>query len=168
MLKEKTCCFTGHRAIEPASCLTIQKNLEKKISALIREGYIHFGSGGALGFDLLAADTVLSLKKLFPQIQLSMVLPCHDQDRYWSEHQRSRYYRVLSSADEVVYTSASYYKGCMFKRNRYLVDSADCVLAYLAHNSGGTKYTVDYANKTGVNVLFIQSQPVEQLSFLSL
>ena len=47
------------------------------IELLSREnsGYLYFGAGGALGFDTLAAQTVLDLKKDYPQIKLILVLP---------------------------------------------------------------------------------------------
>ncbi|MBE7047908.1 MAG: DUF1273 domain-containing protein [Ruminococcaceae bacterium] len=166
MLKKITCCFTGHR-IMPADLKTIQSELRNYLCSLINDGFIYFGSGGALGFDMLAAETVLQLKKSYPHIKLSMILPCPNQDRFWTQEQKNKYKIILTAADEIIYTSDTYYKGCMQKRNRCLVDSASCVLAYLERNTGGTKYTVDYANKTGVNVQFLLSSQMQgqQLSF---
>ena len=40
-----------------------------------------YGAGGALGFDTLAAQTVLDMKKEYPQLRLILVLPCEDQTR---------------------------------------------------------------------------------------
>ena len=41
------------------------------------------GAGGALGFDTLAAQTVLEMKKEYPQLRLILVLPCENQTRGW-------------------------------------------------------------------------------------
>ncbi|MGN1058870.1 MAG: SLOG family protein [Clostridia bacterium] len=167
MEKEITCCFTGHRDMDARTGKAVQKELEKNLCRLIGDGFTCFESGGARGFDLLAANTVIRLKKKHPQIRLSMILPCRDQDRFWNKKQRDEYRAVLAAADEVIYTADAYYKGCMMKRNRYLVDSATCVLAYLERDAGGTKYTVDYANKTGVEVLFVQPPQKHHFSLLS-
>lgn len=51
---------------------------------MIKEGYLYFGAGGALGFDTIAAFAVLKLKKRYPNIRLILVLPCLDQTRGWS------------------------------------------------------------------------------------
>ncbi len=167
MEKETTCCFTGHRRIEKHMLGPLQKQLKTEISRLISEGYVTFSSGGALGFDIMAAQTVIQLKKKHPHIRLSMVLPCKEQDRNWSEEQRLIYRKVLYSADEITYTAETYHKGCMHKRNRYLVDSASYMIAYLIHDRGGTKYTVDYADRSGIPIVFLRHKIAWQLSLFS-
>lgn len=167
MKRETTCCFTGHRKLFQSE-ENLQKELENSIISLINAGFVTFESGGALGFDTLAAQTVLKLKKLFPHIRLSLVLPCRDQARFWSKSQQETLQDLIENADETVYTADYYHKGCMYRRNRFLVDSASCVLAYLETEKGGTKYTVDYAKKSGVDVLFLNQEKTPfQLSFLN-
>ncbi len=166
MQKQTTCCFTGHRAM-PTCLHTIKKNLEKSICRLIDEGFVSFCSGGALGFDMLAAEAVLRLRKKHPQIKLIMMLPCNGQDRFWTKKQKAAYASVLAAADKVIYTGEFYQKGCMQKRNRCLVDASSYVLAYLEKDSGGTKYTVDYAEKLGIQVENLFSLRKCQLSFFA-
>lgn len=60
--KLKVACFSGHRRL-PQDCTELQKSLEKATLTLIKQGIIFFGSGAALGFDQMAAKTVLKLKK---------------------------------------------------------------------------------------------------------
>ena len=43
----------------------------------------------------------------------------------------------------------------MFRRNRYLVDEADLLLAAFDGKPGGTAMTVDYANRTRVPIKYI-------------
>ena len=57
-MDEKICGFTGHRIIKGK----IKTRLEKEISNLCEKGYNTFFSGGALGFDTIAAQTVIKLK----------------------------------------------------------------------------------------------------------
>ncbi len=61
--REKTCCFTGHRCIPNGSLDNLKRQLKQEIEKLIQQGVIYFGTGGALGFDTLAAEAVLELKK---------------------------------------------------------------------------------------------------------
>lgn len=159
MNKTYTCSFTGHRKIDDTAYATLGLQLFCKIEELAKQGYTCFCSGGALGFDLLAAQTVIRLKEDFPAIRLCMILPCHNQERFWNDTQKAEYRAVLQNADEIVYTSDVYHQGCMFKRNRALVDSSSHLVAYLNAETGGTKYTVDYAVKNGITPDFISPMP---------
>jgi uncharacterized phage-like protein YoqJ len=152
-MREKTCCFTGHRQISPEHLPAISKKLKETLTFYIKKGYRYFGAGGALGFDTLAAQTVLLLKKQYPDIRLILVLPCQDQASRWQRQEIEEYERVKAAADKVVYTSDHYYNGCMHKRNRHLVDYSSLCICYLTNDSGGTKYTVDYALSRGLEVV---------------
>ena len=154
-MKEKTVCFTGHRTIPMLKKWKIEKKLKATLEALIDNGYCYFGAGGALGFDTIAAQTVLGLKKKHPEIKLILVLPCKNQTRGWEEKDVSVYESIIEQADKVVYTQEHYDRGCMFKRNRHLVDNSSVCVAYLTEEKGGTAYTVNYANQKGVKVINI-------------
>lgn len=151
----KTVCFTGHREIPMLKIHSIKRKLRKEIEKLIEQGYCYFGAGGALGFDTIAAQTVLEFRKKYSQIKLILVLPCISQADRWSEQDRQLYERIKNQADKVVYTSHDYTKGGMFKRNRHLVDNSSICVCYLTEDSGGTAYTVNYAKKTGRFVINI-------------
>ena len=75
-MKKQTCCFTGHRKIPPEQYEEIIKRLKSEITAMIQQGVIYFGAGGALGFDTMAAQTVLAFREQYPHINLIQVLPC--------------------------------------------------------------------------------------------
>ena len=154
-MKEKTVCFTGHRTIPMLKKWKIEKKLKETLEALIDNGYCYFGAGGALGFDTIAAQTVLGLKKKHPEIKLILVLPCKNQTRGWEEKDVSVYESIIEQADKLVYTQEHYDRGCMFKRNRHLVDNSSVCVAYLTEEKGGTAYTVNYANQKGVKVINI-------------
>ena len=154
-MKEKTVCFTGHRTIPMLKKWKIEKKLKETLEDLIDNGYCYFGAGGALGFDTIAAQTVLGLKKKHPEIKLILVLPCKNQTRGWEEKDVSVYESIMEQADKVVYTQEHYDRGCMFKRNRHLVDNSSVCVAYLTEEKGGTAYTVNYANQKGVKVINI-------------
>lgn len=152
-MKEKTCCFTGHRKMPPEDMKGISQRLRTAIVGLIEKGYCYFGAGGALGFDTLAAQTVLDLKSEYPHIKLILVLPCVTQTRGWSEFDVGIYEQIKASADKYVYTSENYFNGCMQKRNRHLVDNSTACICYLTEEKGGTVYTVKYAKSKQLEVI---------------
>ena len=154
-MKEKTCCFTGHRDIPSGEYQKIFAKTEETIESLIKKGYLYFGAGGALGFDTIAAFAVLKLKEHYPDIRLILVLPCLSQTRGWSQEDIEIYEDIKQKADKVVYTSQDYTRGCMHKRNRHLVDNSSMCISYLTDDKGGTFYTVNYARSKGLTVINI-------------
>ncbi len=150
--KKYTCCFTGHRKIPQSKFRKIKKRLKKAVTTAIKSGYRYFVTGGALGFDTFAAQTVLELKKKHPDIRLILVLPCLSQTANWHKNDIYEYERIKSNADKVVYTSKEYTQNCMFKRNRQLVNYSNLCICYLTKQSGGTAYTVEYAHSKGLKI----------------
>lgn len=152
-IREATCCFTGHRELPSQGRAEIANDLERTLRDLIRGGVRYFGAGGALGFDTLAAQTVLKLRGEYPHIKLILVLPCLSQTRGWRHEDVMAYESIKEQANKVTYTSREYTRGCMHKRNRHLVDYSGTCVCYLAKRSGGTAYTVDYARRNGLRVI---------------
>lgn len=152
-MRSRTCCFTGHRQIPLEKRAEIAGQLERVIVSLYQRGVRFYGAGGALGFDCLAAQTVLRLRKSCPGMKLILVLPCLMQTRGWPAADVAEYERIKGLADKVVYTSQAYTVGCMHKRNRHLVDNSSVCVCYLTKDSGGTAYTVRYARERGLEVI---------------
>lgn len=152
--KSKVACFSGHRKLPP-DCTELKANLERAVAELIEQGVVFFGNGGALGFDMLASDTVLRLKKAYPYIKLVMVLPCppEKQSLKWNDEQKKRYYNILERADKVHILSSQYTNSCMLDRNRHMVDHSGYLICYLRRNSGGTFYTVNCAERFGLKII---------------
>lgn len=110
-MRDKTACFTGHRKIASEQQRIVAERLKQTVEKLILNGYCYFGAGGALGFDTLAAECVLYLKKQYPQIKLILVLPCKTQTRGWDSEDIAIYEQIKAQADKVVYTSEEYTRG---------------------------------------------------------
>lgn len=151
--RQKTCCFTGHREIPDSLYPALTKALEKTLRELIRKGVLYYGAGGALGFDTLAARTVLRLREENPQIRLILVLPCPQQDKYWNLQDQKIYRNIMNHADKVVFLSPNYTHDCMHRRNRHLVDESGICVAYCVKPNGGAAYTVAYAKQKGLPVI---------------
>ena len=152
--REKTCCFTGHRTLpfDP----TLLPNLEQSIRDLAAKGITCFCAGGALGFDTLAARTVLRLKATeLAELSLVLILPYPDQASQWSKKNIAAYEAIKENADQVIYASQKYDFMCMQRRNRCLVDVSSHCICYLRHKTGGTAYTVRYAKEQGLSLLLL-------------
>ena len=152
-MKEKTCCFTGHRKLPEEQLPQLKQALFKVIVRLASQGVTRFACGGALGFDTLAAQMVLVVKETFPQIQLLLVLPCRTQDKYWPKEDQEIYREILARADRVVFVSETYTQGCMQKRNRLLVEGSSVCVCYCTKKQGGTVYTLNYARQNELNLI---------------
>ena len=146
--RRQTCCILGNRLLPKGQSERITQRLEEMILKLAQMGVTRFFTGGALGFETLAAQAVLSAREKNPDIRFILVLPCRDQSAKWPESAVELYESIKSRADEVIYTSETASRGYILKRNRYMVDESDYCLTYLSKTSGRTAQTIRYAEKT--------------------
>jgi len=151
-MKEETCCFTGHRLRPQDRLPGIAQRLSRQVDEMIARGVTIFVSGGALGFDQLAAVTVLNKRDLNGGIRLIIAQPCRTQSARWTEKQKKVYDSILARADEVICLSDEYFTGCMQLRNRWMVDHSGYLIACMARLQGGTAQTVNYALKKGLDI----------------
>ena len=163
MEKELTCCFTGHRpqklgfAENSEQGIALKNKISSEILGLVSErGVRHFITGMAQGVDTYAAETVLKLRDAFPDITLECAVPCRTQSLHWSGENRRRYEDIVSRADKVSILQNTYDRGCMERRNRYMADNSDIVLAVWNGSTGGTANTVKYAEKHGKETIIIR------------
>ena len=154
-MPQHSCCFTGHREIAPATFIYVKHKLLCVVDELIRSGITNFYAGGALGFDTVAAQTVLELKKKYTDVKLHLILPCREQANSWSYINRQTYNDLLTQAESVNYVSEHYTRFCMQLRNRELVDRSSVCVCFMEKNTGGTAYTVNYAMKKGLKIINI-------------
>jgi uncharacterized phage-like protein YoqJ len=140
----QTCAFTGHRELYDGFS---KLKLTMAVRRLAQEGVHTFYNGMAMGFDLLAAETVLALKKEYPQLKLVACIPCYNQEKNFSDEDKKRYVQILKRADEQVLLSEKYYRGCMQVRDQYMVDRADVLVCYCIKETGGAAYTKKYCQK---------------------
>ena len=145
----KSCAFTGHRKIEERHKGRIEDLLLRAISFAYSEGCRTFITGGALGFDTLAAREVIRFRLSHPDARLLIVIPCKNQSESWSSSQISLYEYTLINADEVEYIADIYTDGCMKERNQRLVDLSDMMIAYVNRPYSGAAQTVRMAAKDG-------------------
>ena len=162
LVREHTCCFTGHRKIT-GDTLWLGFQVQQEVLRLYQRGVTTFLTGGALGFDTLAAKEVLRLRDSYvSDLALAVVIPCWGQESRWREEDQAFYQSILRRADDCIMTGELYTPECMFVRNRYLVEHSACCVAWLEPGRrGGTNYTVSYARSKGLEVvnLFEKNKP---------
>ena len=165
MEAKHTACFTGHRSQklpwrfneDDERCKVMKATLRSEIEKAIQRGYRTFLCGMALGFDMICAETVLDFKKQYGDIKIIGALPCRTQDIKWRDKDRKRYRDLLSRLDDVRCIYDEYVGAeCMLERNRYMVNNSSLMIALFNGLPGGTKSTIDYAKKNGLEIIVIK------------
>lgn len=151
----KTCFFTGHRVLKPSDKPDIKDRIRKEVINAINNDVKVFIAGGAVGFDMLASEVVLSLKEEY-DISLCLYLPCIDHTMLWNEGDKVRFDNIFAMADEHYYvTDKKYSDGCMQKRNFAMAEASDMCIAYMKSEHSGTAQAVKMAEKKGIKVINI-------------
>ncbi len=148
----RACSFSGHRKIEARHSKAISPLIMRAINYAYDNGVRIFLTGGALGFDTLAARQVILFKMSHPDVRLHLISPCVNQSENWTDAQRSSYEFILQHSDHVEFVCDEYKKGCMQMRNKRLAEECDMLVAYLSRLNTGTGQTVRIAEKMGKTI----------------
>ena len=154
------CCFTGHRPEK--ICATedeVKTWLEKQIDQAIADGYTTFISGCAMGVDIWAGQIVLRKKAENPSLHLIAATPWPGFGARWKDGWKEQYFALLHDADLAVNVCDHYHKGVFQQRNEYMVDRSNRLIAYYNGTPGGTRNTIEYAEKKMIEVVMLQEQP---------
>ena len=133
--------FCGHATLphpEEVRCW-----LEEVLSALIQKGADQFYLGGCGAFDRMAAAAVRSQKTVHPQIRSVLVLP-YLTARYDASNCDCTLYPPLENVP---------HRAAIPRRNRFMVDQSDVVVACVIHDWGGAATTLAYARRKGKPVV---------------
>ena len=144
--------FIGHRVI--SNILQIENELEKIVKELMRShSFVEFYVGRNGDFDISAASVIKRVRKSCDanNCELILVLPYANKDECYFEH----YY------DDIIYPLApkTHYKNAILKRNEWLVDHSDLLIAYVEPDrAGGAQKTLQYAIKTNTPTINLYNQ----------
>lgn len=151
--RKRRACFTGHRPeklhINEEAVRTILANA---VDTAIANGFVTFISGMARGVDIWAAEIVLERKKHNPDIRLICALPHPDFERGWRDSWQQRYREILARADWVKTICPAFSMASYQRRNEWMVDHSALVIAIYNGTKGGTRNTIEYAERHGINV----------------
>ena len=115
----------------------VKRWLRETVETLILRGADDFLLGGYGGFDACAASVVWAFKKKFPTIRSTLVLPYLDRTVDASKYDGTLY-PPLENVPR---------RYAISRRNEYMVNEADIVVAYVTHGWGGAATTLAYAKR---------------------
>ncbi len=144
------CTFAGHREVYQAN---ISDKLDEAISKIVEsDDSFRFLAGGMGDFDGMCSSAVRRAKRKYPdkQITLELVLPYLTKEL----NKNKDYYE--SSYDDVIVPielAGTHFKSATTKRNRWMVDKSDWLVAFVYRDFGGAYTTLRYAEKKGLQII---------------
>lgn len=106
-------------------------------------------SGMALGW-----DQALACAAIAENIPFAAAIPFEGQQNAWPESSRMIYSTILEkSAKKIIVCDGGYAAWKMQKRNEWMVDHADTIVALWDGSIGGTANCINYAKKIGKKII---------------
>ena len=112
------------------------------VSEIIKNPTCRFYLGGYGDFDSLCLRTLRELKKEFQDIELIFITPYIDKNYSKLEFSKYHYDDVIFPPLESVPR-----KFAILKRNEWMIEEADLVIAYVMYSWGGATKTLEYAKR---------------------
>ena len=148
--------FCGHAELYGKESAIYQAILNI-LSILLKENQntkFIFLCGGYGGFDLLSAKAIDEIRKNHPKtiIEKLFVTP------YITESYRKRNEEMRRTYDEIVYPPIENVpkKYAVVARNRWMVQKADLIIAYVIYEFGGASKTLTYAAKLKKEIIKVE------------
>jgi uncharacterized phage-like protein YoqJ len=108
-------------------------------------------SGMALGIDQWWAESAIALN-----VPFIAAIPFKGMESKWPKSSQDRFNKILSYAKTVEYIcDPGYEPWKMQRRNEWMVDNCDEIIAYWNGSLGGTSNCVAYAKKVGKKLTVI-------------
>ena len=150
----KTIAFTGHRPDKLGGYdfdTPKNRNIMRELTKLIEQNEAdHYICGGALGVDMMALEICYELRRKL-NCTIEVAVPFEEQTKYYKDNHKELYRTQLIRANKVTQVDklTNYYGGTinakLQRRNEYMVDNADLIIAVWDGSKGGTKNCIDYA-----------------------
>ena len=134
----KSCLFIGHREASVEILTALYAAVEQHI---VEYGVTEFIVGHYGGFDRLVASAVKEVKRFYPEVKLTLLLPYHPAERPIltpDGFDRTFYPSGMESVPRKI---------AIVRANRYVVDHVDYLIAYAWHPASNARELVEYAQK---------------------
>ena len=117
------------------------------IRSFAQHGVTEFISGGALGFDQVAARAVIGVEEIGHPVKLTMALPFPGFESKWIPKSKREFAELELRANKTLYVcDAGYAPWKMQRRNEWMVNESTIVIAlYGPDKTGGTLNCIHYA-----------------------
>lgn len=141
----RTCCVTGHRQLKDDKIEYVKTELYGEVLLAIENGYTHFISGFAESVDLYFAEIVIELKNKnnnCSSITLEAAIPYRKR----LNTPNKLFKKLIEQCDKVTVISENYSTDCYMKRNKYMVEQSERVIAVFdGREKSGTAATMRFA-----------------------
>lgn len=129
--------FVGHSHYLEDS-IDLQEVLLREIKGKEVEFYV----GGYGKFDDFALKTVLNYKKTYSNAKVYFITPY-----LYKGYSKTEYFK--NTVDGIIFPEIEKVppKYAIIKRNEWMIDKADLVIAFVKFSWGGARRTLDYAKK---------------------
>lgn len=121
-------------------------------------------NGGAIGVDQIFWEESIAFRDMVGPgtVLVEAAAPCLNHSAKWPAHVKKHYEELLEQTDiKTIVTKAPYTPACMQKRNEYMVDKADAIIAVWNGKAGGTANCIEYAKKLNKKVIYIDPNDLE-------
>ena len=145
--------FVGHSQLYDTAQL--QAQLRDAIEEIIRHNETTFYCGGYGCFDSICARIVKEMKAAYPKTRSAFVAPYRSEKALRAARESNLY-------DEILYAGVENAppRLAIIKRNEYMVDRADLILAFVDHAWGGAYRTLSYAKKRKKTILNLSGKQI--------
>ncbi|EJL42805.1 MULTISPECIES: DUF1273 domain-containing protein [Brevibacillus] len=121
----------------------IKTALRRELARLLEEELEWVIISGQLGVEMWAAETVLELKKEYPQLKLAVITPFLNQEEKWKEETQDYYRNIVRQADYINSVYQTPYQGVwqLQEKDKFLLSHSDgLLLVYDEENEGSPKF----------------------------
>lgn len=148
--------FIGHREVDDFFFV------EEQVYFVVRElidtkEYVEFYVGRNGEFDILVASVIKRVKKDIGEHNSSLILvipyPVSEMEAYEKYYDEVEYPRELHKV---------HYKSAITKRNEWLVEHSDLLVAYVVRNDGGAAQCLKKAIDRGIEIKRVDRTSVER------
>lgn len=139
--------FCGHREVDEAE--QVRAWLRETVRRLAQAGAEEFYMGDNGAFDRMAAGVVREIGREYPRAKGILVLAYPDR-RFDPKYYDASVYPGLETVPQ---------RFAISHRNRWMIERADCVVAYVLYGWGGAAKTLEYAQRKKKRVILYPELP---------
>lgn len=159
----KVCTFSGHRPQKfpwkfdetDPRCVLIKARLSQAINDAIQNGYDYFIAGGALGWDMWAAEAVLA-QMAEHNLSLEIAQPFSEHNnKLYGEYQTRQQYILHNATKITTVGTKEDWKNAYKLRNQYMIDHSEMLITACLdeHTRSGTAQTIRMAEKAQIEIV---------------
>ena len=148
--------FCGHRNMSDNNIITERlTNIITKLfsKTMVNNDAISFYCGGYGEFDYLSEIVIDKVRSHFPNTRCEKIIvtPYITPSYQWRNEQMKQRF------EDIVYPPIENvpYRYAIIRRNEWMIDIADIVIAYVKHSWGGAARSLEYAKRKNKSIILI-------------